>query len=36
LINVSRQILYASNENDYADAAREQAQKLVKEMKAYF
>ncbi len=36
LINVSRQILYASGENDYADAAREQAQKLVKEMNPYF
>ncbi len=36
LINVSRQVLYASAENDYADAAREQAQKLVNEMKEYF
>jgi orotidine-5'-phosphate decarboxylase len=36
LINISRQVLYASSENDYADAAREQAQKLVNEMKAYF
>ena len=33
LVNVSRQILYASQENDFADAAREQAKKLVKEMK---
>jgi orotidine-5'-phosphate decarboxylase len=36
LVNVSRQVLYASAENDYADAAREQAQKLVKEMNNYF
>jgi orotidine-5'-phosphate decarboxylase len=36
VVNVSRQILYASSENDFADAAREQAQKLVKEMKTYF
>ena len=36
LVNVSRQILYASTENDFAEAARDQAQKLVNEMKAYF
>jgi orotidine-5'-phosphate decarboxylase len=36
LVNVSRQILYASAENDFADAAREQAKKLVSEMKSYF
>lgn len=36
LVNVSRQILYASSENDFADAAREQAKKLVGEMKEYF
>lgn len=36
LVNVSRQVLYASSGNDFAEAAREQAQKLVSEMKAYF
>jgi orotidine-5'-phosphate decarboxylase len=36
LVNVSRQILYASAENDFAEKAREQAQKLVSEMKKYF
>lgn len=36
LVNVSRQVLYASNGNDFTDAAREQAQKLVGQMKAYF
>src|ERR1035441_7892474 len=36
LVNVSRQILYASIENDFADAAREQAQRLVKEMNPFF
>jgi len=36
LVNASRQILYASPENDYAEAAREQAQKLVDEMKPFF
>jgi len=36
LVNVSRQVLYASNGNDFANAAREQAQKIVKEMKEYF
>ncbi len=36
LVNVSRQILYASSENDFAEAAREQALKLVAEMKPYF
>jgi orotidine-5'-phosphate decarboxylase len=36
LVNVSRQVLYASAENDFADAARDQAQKLLKEMKEYF
>jgi len=36
LVNVSRQVLYASQENDFADAAREQAKKLVDGMKPYF
>lgn len=36
LVNVSRQVLYASNGNDFANAAREQAQKIVNEMKPYF
>ncbi|HJT23168.1 MAG TPA: orotidine-5'-phosphate decarboxylase [bacterium] len=36
LVNVSRQVLYASTGNDFANAAREQAQKIVKEMKPYF
>ncbi len=36
LVNVSRQILYASAENNFADAAREQAKKLVEEMKKFF
>jgi orotidine-5'-phosphate decarboxylase len=36
LVNVSRQILYASTENNFADAAREQAKNLVAEMKPYF
>ena len=36
LVNVSRQVLYASPDNDFADAAREQAQKIVNEMKSYF
>jgi orotidine-5'-phosphate decarboxylase len=36
LVNVSRQILYASPENDFAEAAREEAQKLVNEMKPHF
>ena len=36
VVNVSRQILYASSENDFADAAREQAKKLMAEMKPYF
>jgi orotidine-5'-phosphate decarboxylase len=36
LVNVSRQVLYASSDNDFADAAREQAKKLVGEMKEYF
>jgi orotidine-5'-phosphate decarboxylase len=36
LVNVSRQVLYASSGNDFANAAREQAQKIVKEMKTYF
>jgi orotidine-5'-phosphate decarboxylase len=36
LVNVSRQVLYASNGSDFTDAAREQALKLVGQMKAYF
>lgn len=32
LINSSRQILYASNQNDFAEAARNEAMKLQKEM----
>jgi len=36
LVNVSRQVLYASSGNDFANAAREQAQKIVGEMKPYF
>jgi orotidine-5'-phosphate decarboxylase len=36
LVNVSRSILYASSGNDYPEAARAEAQKLVGEMKAYF
>lgn len=36
LINVSRQVLYASGEEGFAEAAREQARKLVGEMKSYF
>ncbi|HVZ79487.1 MAG TPA: orotidine-5'-phosphate decarboxylase [bacterium] len=36
LVNVSRQVLYASNGSDFTDAAREQAKKLVAAMKTYF
>jgi orotidine-5'-phosphate decarboxylase len=36
LVNASRQILYASGGNDFAEAAREEAQKLVAQMKEYF
>ncbi len=36
VVNVSRQILYASSENDFADAAREEAQRLVAAMKPFF
>ena len=36
LVNVSRQVLYASSGPDYASAARLQAQKLVDEMKPFF
>ncbi len=36
LVNVSRQVLYASSGPDYAQAARVQAQKLVDEMKPFF
>jgi len=36
LVNVSRQILYASPEDDFTDAAREQAQKLLSEMRPFF
>ena len=36
LVNVSRQVLYASSGSDYAQAARREAQKLVDEMKPYF
>jgi orotidine-5'-phosphate decarboxylase len=36
LVNVSRQILYASKDNDFADKARAEALKLVNEMKPHF
>ncbi len=36
LINASRSILYASSEKDFAIRAREEAMKLVKEMKPFF
>jgi len=36
LVNVSRQVLYASSGPDYAQAARQEAQKLVNEMKPHF
>jgi len=36
LVNVSRSILYASSEHDYAEAARIEAQRLVEEMKPFF
>jgi orotidine-5'-phosphate decarboxylase len=36
LVNVSRQVLYASSGSDYALASRREAQKLVDEMKPYF
>ena len=36
LINSSRGIIYASNDVDFADKARESAEKLQKEMEAYF
>jgi len=36
LVNVSRQVLYASSGSDFASAARREAQKLVDEMKPYF
>ena len=36
LINVSRQIIYASNEENFAEKAREEALKLQSEMKKYF
>jgi orotidine-5'-phosphate decarboxylase len=36
LVNVSRQVLYASSDNDFANAAREEARKLVQTMKPYF
>ncbi|HUO57321.1 MAG TPA: orotidine-5'-phosphate decarboxylase [bacterium] len=36
LVNVSRQVIYASAENNFADAARDAAKKLVGEMKSYF
>jgi orotidine-5'-phosphate decarboxylase len=36
LVNVSRSVLYASSGNDYAEAARAEAEKLVGEMKAFF
>jgi orotidine-5'-phosphate decarboxylase len=35
VINVSRSIIYASSEKDFADAARREANKLVKEMRMY-
>jgi orotidine-5'-phosphate decarboxylase len=36
LVNVSRQVLYASSGSDFASASRREAQKLVDEMKPYF
>ena len=36
LVNVSRQVIYASPGNDFAEAAREQAKKLVGDMKGFF
>jgi orotidine-5'-phosphate decarboxylase len=36
LVNVSRQVLYASSGSDYAQASRREAQKLVDEMKPFF
>ena len=36
LINSSRGIIYASNESDFAEKAKESAAKLQKEMEAYF
>lgn len=36
VVNVSRQILYASSDTDFADKARAEAQKLVNEMKPHF
>lgn len=36
LINVSRQIIYASNQEDFATKAREAALKFKKEMEVYF
>jgi len=35
LVNVSRQVLYASGKKDYAQAARREAEKLVSEMKKH-
>ena len=35
LVNSSRQIIYASTEKDYAQAARTEASKVQKEMKNY-
>lgn len=35
LVNSSRNIIYASNENDFADKARAEAQKLQQEMKKF-
>ncbi|MFH1737879.1 MAG: orotidine-5'-phosphate decarboxylase [bacterium] len=36
LINVSRSVLFASSGKDFAKAAREEAEKLVERMRAYF
>ena len=36
LVNVSRQVLYASAKRDYAEAARREAEKLVAQMKKHF
>ena len=36
LVNVSRQVIYASQDNNFAEAARDAAKKLTDEMKPYF
>ncbi|MBN1398956.1 MAG: orotidine-5'-phosphate decarboxylase [Bacteroidetes bacterium] len=35
VINISRSVIYASQEKDFADAARKEAEKIVKEIKLY-